>query len=257
MHERITEAVSVLTRDGTQLSGDINRPNGFTPRGTVIFVHGFCGNRQENGLFNALSDSAVTKGFNTVLYDWRGIGQSQGDFQSTTLSEHAEDFQEVAIWTRKHLPDGALYGVGFSLGAAIVGSALSNNTTLDRVAYLSPAARPNLSMWPRYNTEAIREELQEKGRIEKNGVLLGPSILNSLRETDLGPQAFTLNVPLLVCQATADTRINPSHTRKLMTERGDAPGFQYREFIGASHSFRPEDTYWQPLALTLTNFLEA
>lgn len=243
--------------DGTRLAAEVWRARTQSRR-AVVFVHGFCGNKAENGLFRRLAADCSANGLHAVLYDWRGIAPSPGEFGATTLRDHVADFQQVVTWTRSYFRDSldCLSAIGFSLGAAVIGSALRDRTELSSVAYLSPAVRPNLSMWPRYNTRPMRWELKHRGVVEKPGssVLLGRPIIESLRDTDLGPRAFNFNLPLLVCHGTNDERIDCSSTRKLVA-RARASRLEYTEFEGASHSFRPADRWWAELSSVLTSWL--
>lgn len=247
----------IPTSDGSRLAAEVWRP--LSPsRGAVVFVHGFCGDKSENGLFHALAAECSANGFHAVLYDWRGIARSQGNFSSTTLADHVEDFQQVVAWTsaRFEVDSNSLFAVGFSLGAAVIGSALRNDAELGSIAYLSPAVRPSLDMWPRYDTPSIWGEIEKRGVVEKPGssVMLGRPILASLRDTDLGPRAFDVKVPLLVCHGSADARIACSSTRKLVA-KATAPHLEYCEIKGASHSFRPEERYRKRLASVFTGWL--
>jgi hypothetical protein len=81
--------VSIRADDGVRLAADVERSDAGASRGTIVFVHGFCGNRAENGLFRTLSRRAGEAGFDTVSYDWRGIGESDGHFPETTQSRRA------------------------------------------------------------------------------------------------------------------------------------------------------------------------
>lgn len=250
------ESTAIVTNDGTKLATDILFPRSTKIRGAIIFVHGFAGEKGENGLFDVLASHCVDGGFAAVLYDWRGIGDSGGDFPSSTLRDHAADFANVAQWTKSRFEAEALYAVGFSLGAAVVGLALRHQVELTSAAYLSPASRPRRSMWPRYSGEALWSDLRQHGVVEKPGssVLLGASILNSLRDTDLGPQAFDLGIPLLVCHGTGDVRIDCSHTRELARQRNGKGAFRFVEFEDASHSFRPADSSWDVLGNEITTW---
>jgi alpha-beta hydrolase superfamily lysophospholipase len=251
------ERHAIITADGTELAAEVHAPPSRDTRGAVVFVHGFCGDKGENGLFHALATRCVDTGFAAVLYDWRGLADSKGNFPSSTIQDHASDFEQVAQWTRARFAAKrkSLHAVGFSLGAAVVGLALRQRLKLTSVAYLSPAARPARSMWPRYSSEQLWSELAIHGVVKKPGssVLLGRAILESLRDTDLGPRAFDLKVPLLVCHGTGDARIDCSHTRELVDTRDlgvrpkSGPDFRYIEFDGASHSFRPAETCWDKL----------
>ena len=240
----------IATADGTKLSAEVYEPQPEKTRGAIIFVHGFGGNKGENGLFHALAGRCVEEGFAAVLYDWRGIAESDGDFPSSTLEDHKSDFERVVEWAKSEFATrlGSLHAVGFSLGAAVIGLSLRQQHTLTSVVYLSPASRPRQSMWPRY--EELWGEVEIGGVIEKPGsdVLLGRPILESLRDTDLGPEAFDLKVPLLVCHGTADARVDYTHTEELLLTRLDSErNFRHIKFDGASHSFRPVDRCWDRL----------
>lgn len=250
------ESAIIPTRDGTHLSAEINYSSSYGPtQGAIIFVHGFAANMYENGLFRSLADNAAGKGFQSVLYDWRGINDNT--FHSTTLHQHVEDFEQVVQWTRERFPENteSLNAVGFSLGAAVVGLALEQQTLLSNVVYLSPGVRPRLSMWPRY--KSLSDKIEKHGVVEKpeSKILLGRPILNSLRDTDLGPRAFDVDIPLLVVHGTEDSRIDPSHTREIVAEKDSKPNFAYVEFDGASHSFRPAEAHWPVLGSTITKWL--
>ena len=249
---------SITTGDGIRIAADLNRARTSVPRGAIVFVHGFCGNRSENGLFRDLSAYAAIAGFHALSYDWRGIGESDGWFPETTIDDHVADFESVVDWARSRIDDEALpiHVVGFSLGAAVVGLALGRGERFQSLAYLSPAVRPRRSMWPRYDTPDIRRELAKSGVVAKpdSSMLLGRAMLEALREIDLGPDAFNVSVPLLVCHGTADTRIDCAHTQELVVKRGRDDDFAYLELCGASHSFRPADSHWQLLATALISW---
>lgn len=240
----------IAVADGTELSAEVYEPEAEKARGAVIFVHGFAGNKGENGLFHVLAARCVEEGFAAVLYDWRGIAQSDGDFPTSTLEDHEADFERVADWVNTQVAPSSrsLHAVGFSLGAAVIGLAVRRHRrSFTSLVYLSPASRPRQSMWPRY--EELLVEAKTRGVVEKPGsdVLLGPRILESLRETDLGPTAFDLKVPLLVCHGTADSRVDYTHTEELVARIDQESNFQHIPFEGASHSFRPAESCWGKL----------
>lgn len=242
------EPVTIETAPGVVLAAEVCKPVE-TPVGVVTFVHGFGGNKHENGLFRAIAEECVARRFTCVLYDWRGIGGSFGKFESTPLELHVEDFKRVVEWARGRFQEssGSVCALGFSLGAAVVGLALRANVSLSSAAYLSPAVRPRLAMWPRYKRD-IWKRVKSQGVVEKPGssLLLGREVLQSLRQTDLGPRAFEVGIPLLVCQGTEDARIACAQIRQLYRPRSD--DFRYIELNGASHSFRPPDNHWPRIA---------
>lgn len=247
---------SIPAGDSVELAADVLRTTE-DARGTIIFVHGFCGNRAENGMFSSLARSVAAAGFNSIAYDWRGIGDSAGEFTETTLDDHVADFRQVSDWASEYFGDTKpLYAVGFSLGAAVVGRSLQTESRLRQLAYLSPAVRPRESMWPRYNTPEIQTQLEDHGVIQKPGSyqLVGRGMLEALRDTDLGLDAFDPGIPLLVCHGTGDTRVECWHSRELVTHRRELRDFGYLEIKDASHSFRPGESHWDVVAATIATW---
>jgi alpha-beta hydrolase superfamily lysophospholipase len=260
-HKPRFESMTIEAQHGARLAAILASPRNVPTRATVVFVHGFGGNKFENGLFSAIAEKCALKGFSAVFYDWRGVGDSEGEFQSTSLSQHVSDFQTVLAWARKRSQesDHPLCAVGFSLGAAVVGLALRQGASLDCVTYLSPAVRPRLTMWPRYNNERNWRSIEECGIVKKPGstLLLTQLILEYLRDTDLGIRAFEVNTPLLVCHGTRDSRIDFSNIQTLVkARRRDAAAFKFFKVKGASHSFRPDITYWPALASQVSDWID-
>lgn len=242
------------------LSGSPKRKTGNKLK-AVILVHGFAAEKTENGLFSRTAKLLLSQGYYVVSYDWRGLGKSEGDFSTSCINQHANDFRDVADWVERErgITTTEICAVGFSLGAAVVAKTIKSGHKMGRAALWSPAVRPSISMWPRYNTDEIREELNTTGFITKPGskVKLRKPILESLRDTDLGEDAFDLDVPLLVCHGSADVRIPVEDTRQSFRDiEKKVRGVSYTEFEGASHSFRPAEDHRQKLIELLLEWLK-
>jgi len=227
----------------------------------AILVHGFAAEKTENGLFLEVAKKLLAQGIFVLSYDWRGLGNSEGDFSVSSLDTHVRDFQAVVRWAIRNVrvSESEICALGFSLGSAVVAKTIRSGQKIGGAALWSPATRPSVSMWPRYNTEEIRGELERTGFVLKSesNVRLGKPILDSLRDTDLGDDAFDLGIPLLVCHGSGDVRIPVQCTRQSFEHiREKMIGqVRYVEFSGASHSFRPEKQYRPRLLSFLSKWL--
>jgi fermentation-respiration switch protein FrsA (DUF1100 family) len=123
-------------------------------RGTVIFSHGYAGNRLETGLpALALARSLVAAGYDVVMYDFRCSGRSSGKLTSVGYYEQY-DVLGAVDWARAK---GAskLYLLGFSMGATSSLLAAAAEPAVAAVIADSPFAhltrylRRNLSVWTR------------------------------------------------------------------------------------------------------------
>jgi putative redox protein len=202
-----------------------------------------------------MAKKLIQEGYRVLVYDWRGLGGSEGDFLNTNLTIHAEDFGSVVRWLQEStgITSSRICALGFSLGATLIAMSIRSGLKFAGAVFLSPALRPAISMWPRYNTPEIKKEIRSKEYFLKEQVRLGKSILESLRDTDL-VSAFELEVPLLVCHGTADVRIPITVTQEAFNHVLKSAVF-FAEFQEASHSFRPKTKYWNTLINLLSLWL--
>ncbi|MCD1257976.1 alpha/beta fold hydrolase [Paenibacillus athensensis] len=142
---------------GVQLSGWLLPPTG-AARLTIVFAHGYAGNRLERGLpALALAKSLVEAGCRVLMFDFRNSGESEG--RLTTVGQLEQfDVLGAVDWAAQRYaePIGLL---GFSMGGtASLLAAARDPRVLAVVAdsafsRLKPYLRRNLSVWsklPRY-----------------------------------------------------------------------------------------------------------
>ncbi len=116
------EEVAFTTADGLELKGWFIAPNpedaAKADGATVIMVHGLGGNR------SALASRAAIltrHGYNTLLYDARGHGESDGEMTTLGYNE-VEDVRAALAYlqTRDDVDMEKVAGLGISLGGATV-----------------------------------------------------------------------------------------------------------------------------------------
>src|SRR5690606_32796913 len=122
---------------------------------TIIFAHGFRGNRLEPGVpALALARSFVSARFNVLMFDFRNHGESGGSV--TTLGYHdVKDVFGAVQWLRRDRPAQAqrICMMGFSTGAVTsimaashepaIGAAVADSPFSDLRSYL----QVNLPVW--------------------------------------------------------------------------------------------------------------
>jgi pimeloyl-ACP methyl ester carboxylesterase len=243
--------VEIPVSKGVVLAGTLYAPaRSAEPHRTVIMVHGFAAEKTENGLFSYLAEALTGNDCRVLIYSWRGLGKSGGDFMSSNLMSHVTDFESVVGWLagQGELQLTDISAVGFSLGATVVALAIKRHPILKAAAFLGPALRPAVDMWPRYATDEVQDELAKNGFLVKNGVEVGRALLEDLRTTDLAPNyRYRSPLPLLVCHGSDDRRIPLETSLRIFAETRQR-GVDFQRFDGASHSFRPEKLHWSRLA---------
>lgn len=150
--------IAFSSRDSkTVLKGWVIPPDG-AAKLTVIFSHGYGGNRYEDNVdFLPLSTYLVNAGYRVVMFDFRGSGESGGTMTTVSAKEKL-DLLGAIDWVKANFKEPvALYGI--SMGAStslLAGSAsedvagiIADSPFSDLKDYLSE----NMSFWtklPRY-----------------------------------------------------------------------------------------------------------
>lgn len=125
---------------------------GAEPRATIVFSHGYAGNRLEEGLpALALARSLVEAGYDVVMYDFRNCGRSSGSLTSVGYYEQL-DVLGAVDWARAN---GAarIVLLGFSMGAtSSLLAAAQDGDVLAVIAdspfsHLTRYLRRNLPVW--------------------------------------------------------------------------------------------------------------
>lgn len=124
------EEVTFLSRDGKRLSGWFSaHPQA---RGTLIFCHGYPANRMEMLGWARL---LWPEGFHTLLFDFRALGESEGDLCSIGYLEVQDLLGAVDFVAARPASSELPIGVyGLSMGGAVAIMAAAQETRLAAVA---------------------------------------------------------------------------------------------------------------------------
>jgi len=123
------EAVSFRTADGLRISG------WFVPEpgsdATAIICHGAGANK---GNFAAFLSLFAGRGYNSLIFDFRGHGDSDGHTVTFGLYEDA-DVRAAVDWLKRERPDRARHvvGIGSSMGAMALVRAAADDDRIEAV----------------------------------------------------------------------------------------------------------------------------
>lgn len=85
---------------------------------TLVFGHGYLANREEHRAEALkLAKALVSDGYNIVMFDFRGWGESEGNMTTLGLYEKL-DMQGAIDWVKGKNPNTRIGLIGFSMGAA-------------------------------------------------------------------------------------------------------------------------------------------
>lgn len=188
---------------GRRLSGRLETAIG-PRRGAVLFVHCFtCGKASLPAV--RLSRALAARGFDTLRFDFAGLGESEGDFAETTFTTNLEDIRGAArAMAEAGLAPDLL--VGHSLGGAAALAAASDVASLRAVAAIgAPADLRGLERLLGDSVATIEAEGVAEVRLGGlRPARIGRDFLHELRRRDLPGAVRALKLPLLLMHAPED-----------------------------------------------------
>jgi alpha-beta hydrolase superfamily lysophospholipase len=228
------DAVHVTAADGTDLRGTyIEDAN--DSRKTVILLHGLYQNRTMClpyiGMYRNL-------GYNVLLVDLRGHGESGGEHTDWGLSEMS-DLDAWVQWLKKKNPSGTIGMHGVSLGAAMALLYSGTDQGRELSFYVADSSYGNLTQLGR---EKVFEWAQDKRAIWGFNVLnpfFQASMYYHTRKTlnDIEPMKAVRRTaaPVLFLHGDADELI-PVETVHRLYDQCRSPHKQIHIFSGSAHA---------------------
>ncbi len=154
---------------GERCHGMLHLPEGEGPHPAVLMLHGFMGHRLESHrLFVLFSRQLAAAGIASYRFDFRGSGESEGDFIDMTPSREVEDaLHAFATLCKQPEIDVTRLGLhGFSMGGMIAAQLvreLAASESRPRALALWAPAHPSVWLGPLpagSNAEEIRSSVR-------------------------------------------------------------------------------------------------
>ena len=164
---------------GYRLFGIMNAPDG-APKGGILFCHGFTGHHIEpQRLFVDAARRLQRAGFVVLRFDYRGSGDSEGDFEEGTPAAYVDDAETaLRMLGRAEGVDGGSIGMlGFSLGGAVAACVAGRVPEIASVALWAAVASPRGVSTP-------QGERLADGRFDMGGVCVTAGFLAEFHAMD-------------------------------------------------------------------------
>lgn len=209
----VRQAVT-LTSSGQKIFTILHLPEESTQKKfpAVLFLHGFGGNKSgKSRLAVRLSEKLSQVGIASLRFDFRGAGDSEGEFQDTTIAGLLQDARITAEWLLEHpLIDQERFGIlGRSLGGML--------------SIFTAACFPNtraLVLWaPVFDAQPWLSKTELAGGkntpFEHQGVPLNPDFIRQFAALQTREELQKLEkVPLLHIQGENDKSIEKYHVEQ-------------------------------------------
>ncbi len=192
---------------------------------TVVMVHGLSNNRRE-GLDKA--GYLHQAGYNLLVFDLRGHGQSDGS--GTTMGYREPADVSAAVAEARSLSPGSIALIGYSLGAAVSVEEAAVNPDVTAVVEDSGFSSAGAVFMARFSEVTHLPDMPWAAAVVAFGQM---DIGTSLWNVQPAAMAARLHKPLLAIVGTADTIVPPAEGLALF--KAAAGPKQLLEVPGAGH----------------------
>lgn len=241
------ETLLHFTVNGQQVIGTLCLPSG-APAPVVLMLHGFTGTRDEmpvtgtgEGVFSRSARRMAQQGLASLRIDFRGSGQSEGDFADTTYEgQIADALMALQVLQAEPRVQGDRIAVlGWSQGG-LVASAIAGRTNVPvAVALWAALADPQESLGALLGAEVVAKGLtagETPVRIKMiwGDIALKQGYFEGMRDFDPPAEIAAYQGPLFVAHGTKDVDVLP-HAADKFLDAHDGPQQAY--LAEMDHSF--------------------
>ncbi len=188
----------------------------------IFYCHGFGSDKE--GSYVERCERAVEEGFNAVRFDFRGNGESDGDFVEQSLSSKIDDLEAVIEYFDPE--EYVLFGSSF--GGKVVFHAA---TELEPGAVIAKAPVTYNEIMGKF-----RSVVENKGEYEYiDGKPIDQRFFEDFDTYNFQEVVDELDVPVAIFHGSADTTVHPEHSLKAVEALNT--NVMLHKLEGEKHSF--------------------
>jgi alpha/beta superfamily hydrolase len=209
----------IFENEGKKIFGVLHRPLSEKPVPVVVMCHGFAGNRiGKYRIYVLLAQRLAQMNIATLRFDFRGSGESEGDFADMTLETELSDALKALAFVRTcegiDLHRIGLLGNSFGSAVAVLAAQkdLQENLPIKSLALLAPLfnSKSWLQKWEALKKGDPKDEgaQQELSRV-LDGNVPGSAFYPSFFKLNLKkPLEALLHLPFILAYSERDERIS-------------------------------------------------
>ena len=212
-----TTTVSFENARGESLSGRLIEPDTRPAHAYALFAHCFTCTKNfaaTRNVASALADSGIA----TLVFDFTGLGSSEGDFADSNFSTNVDDLVAAARYLDVQHQAPALL-VGHSLGGTAVLKAAGQIPSAQAVATIgSPSHAGHVEHLVAKDADTIEREGEAQVLLAGRPFTVRRQFLDDIRESPVLDEVARLHKALLVLHAPLDDTVEISNATDLFVQ---------------------------------------
>lgn len=176
-----------------------------TRKTLVLMSHSFPGHKSSNNdFYGDLEHSLSTHGHDTLRFDYRGCGESDGKEENFTIAQACEDYQSVLHWCRREGYSHFIM-VGEGLGATI--TAMNMGLDVKALVMLWPVLDPKIYFRQYISKAEMSPDGKTFARIDSHHI--GVDFINEIKNLDILYALKEVFCPTLIMHGAEDEIVPP------------------------------------------------
>lgn len=209
-----SKSINFNNKEGIKLSAELNLPVDRKPLAYAIFAHCFTCNKNFHAVKN-ISKGLTSNGIAVLLFDFTGLGQSEGEFESTTFTTNIQDLFAAADFLSKEYEAPKIM-IGHSLGgAAALFAAQQLNEIKATVCIAAPFDPYHVTHLLADDLDQIKEAGKAKVNIGGRPFTISQSFIEDLDDHNAEKVAKELRKPLLLMHSPQDNIVGIENAAKI------------------------------------------
>ncbi len=239
---------------GQRIYGMLHLPDGTKDAGkkapAVAMCHGFTGNRIEaHRLFVKAARHFARQGIAVLRFDFRGSGESEGDFEQVTVSGEITDALAALQFLRQQpYVDAERIGlIGLSLGGCVATCAAARDRRVKALVLWAAVGdlKGLISRWD----EPIRQQIETQGYWDMGGWKISKAFYEDAQKVEPLREILGYDGATLIVHGTNDAAVPVDQAHLYYTA---VRGVKRLHLIdGADHTFARSDWEAELFAVTL------
>lgn len=214
------ERVNVSNSRGLKLAALLHS---MAPGPIVIMCHGFTGSKEGGGRAKEMAEELGRHGWASLLFDFAGNGESEGNFEDLTLSGQIDDLSSIVDWC-KDKGFNKIVTLGRSFGGSTVICQAAGDSRISGICTWAAPARL-MELFGGFTDESLEGPKEELVTLagEDGMIKLKRGFFCDLKSYDVASNAALISPrPLLVIQGTKDMTV-PAEDAEIIYNAADNP----------------------------------